>query len=341
MNYLASPIIKTFLPFLLISILSSSVQAQPSTAIPVRNEMPRVGQREVIMMRHAALEKGGYAHWYQHSSENVWPWYERLGARMIGDFQIIYPDTSSPSPNQDEALRFARYASYEHWQATRGAANSGDTGGSFRLAGNGELYDASITGIRGRREVMQSSKGGTFLQGYMAPTRPLYMPGTAESFAVVQSQDNSAFDEHPVRLAAAKPGDEILLLRYRKIKKGSFEEFYALSSQGTWPYLEKIGMRPVGQWQVVYLPEGTPVESVEYDELYTLARFASWEHYQAMMDSPVSLGGDGPDYEKAVETLQLLDQLTLESSVQFLKGPLFGSPPQYTPPMDGAYRVIE
>ena len=71
------------------------------------------------MMRHAYLDEGSYDYWYQQSATGVWPWFERLGARILGDFEIIYPLSEDQTPGQDEALRFARYASYEHWQATR------------------------------------------------------------------------------------------------------------------------------------------------------------------------------------------------------------------------------
>ena len=86
--------------------------------VPVRNETLRADDREVIMMRHAYLDEGSYDYWYQQSATGVWPWFERLSARILGDFEIIYPLSEDQTPGQDEALRFARYASYEHWQAT-------------------------------------------------------------------------------------------------------------------------------------------------------------------------------------------------------------------------------
>ncbi|MEC7581263.1 MAG: hypothetical protein VYC85_02535, partial [Pseudomonadota bacterium] len=140
--------------------------------VPVRNETPRADDRELIMMRHAYLDEGSYDYWYQQSATGVWPWFERLGARILGDFEIIYPLSEDQTPGQDEALRFARYASYEHWQATRSGQSAGDTGGSLRLAGNGGLSDASSSALRNRRGVQQGSRGGLFLQGYMAQTRP-------------------------------------------------------------------------------------------------------------------------------------------------------------------------
>ena len=291
------------------------------------------------MMRHAYLEKGGYPRWKRNSVEGVWPWFERLGARMLGDFQVIYPDTPSATPERDEALRFARYASYEHWQATRGAAGSGDTGGSVRLSGNGPLSDGSRDGLADRREVLTGSKEAVFLQGYMASNKPIYRPGTGEEFELVSgNQDAGGSGALPVRYGSPEPFDEILLLRYHQIRKGSFEEFHVLTRDGNWPYLEKIGVRPVGQWRIVYLPNSTPVESADYDEVYTLSRYASWDHYLAVSTSASTLGGNGPDYDAATSAQNKLGQLTLESSVRFLKGPLFGSPPQYVPTLNERYQ---
>src|SRR5271155_1544904 len=49
---------------------------------------------------------------------------------------------------------------------------------------------------------------------------------------------------HPVRNEAARPSDEIVTLRYFKIKKGSFDQFLKASVEGVWPYFEKIGSPP-------------------------------------------------------------------------------------------------
>ena len=103
------------------SSLNTQIKGQP---IAVRNDVPRVGQQEVLMLRHAFLEKGEYPTWKQASREGVWPWYKKLGSRIVGDWQVIYPNGGSEYPELDEALRLARYASYEHWQATRGSAST-------------------------------------------------------------------------------------------------------------------------------------------------------------------------------------------------------------------------
>lgn len=321
-------------------LILSNVNTVAAQAVPVRNDVPRVGQQEVIMMRHAYLEEGQYDYCKQESVNGVWPWFGRLGARIIGDFEVIYPLGDDESPGQDEALRFARYASYEHWQATRRVTTNNPTGGVIVLAGSGGLSEGNNAGLRNRGTVAQGSKEAVFLQGYMAETRPIFMPGTGETFASVTG--SSASDApHPVALMAAQANDEILLLRYRKIKKGTFQELYEIGRDGTWPYLGKIGVRIVGQWKIAYLPAGTPVENPDYDEVYSLSRYASLEHYEAIMASVVSLGGDGPDYQAAVRALIRLDELTLESTVRFLKGPLFDIPPVYAPPVDAEYRLVD
>ena len=168
----------------------------------------------------------------------------------------------------------------------------------------------------------------------MAETRPVFMPGTAEEFEITQDEG----DVNPVALARSQPGEELLLLRHDKITKGSFEEMHALSRDLIWPYMEKIGVRPVGQWRVVYLANGTPVESDDYDEVYTLYRIASIEHYQAIMGDIMALGGDGPDYDLLVSGLQKTGALTQETTRRFLRGELWGSPPSYAPPVDAKYR---
>ncbi len=319
---------------------SLSAQLEPT---PVRNEMPLADQQEIIMMRHAYLDEGSYQYWYEQSLNGVWPWFERLGARILGDFEIIYPSSDDATPGQDEALRFARYASYEHWQATRSNVSAGNTGGSIRLAGNGGLNDAAVEALRNRRQVSQGSRGAIFLQGYLAQTRPLYMPGVVEEFTLLDDIKAPAADSMapiPVRLGRAQPGEEVLGLEYRRIHKGSFETFHSITRDRVYPYLEKIGARPVGQWQVVYLPNSTAVESADYDELYTLVRYASMEHYTQVWTNAVALGGNGPDYVALLAAFDELNDLSLGASTEFMRGPLYGSLPLYAPGLTETYTLV-
>ena len=320
-------------------VLAPAAGAQAPT--PVRNDVPRVGQQEVIMMRHAYLEAGSYEAWLEASRSGVWPYFERLGARILGDFEVVYPMGADATPGRDEALRFARYASYEHWQATRTGDAAGDTGGAVRLAGDGGLRDASLEGLRTRREYAQGSRGGVFLQGYLAETRPIYMPGLDEPYEQVDGNPGPASSApYPVRLDRARPGEGILVLEYSRIRKGAFEEYHAIARDGVWPFMEKIGVRPVGLWRVAYLPNGDAVESEDYDEVYHLARYASYEHFVAVRDDAVGLGGDGPDFEAFRNATGRLDGLTQGRSIEFLRGEPYGSPPRHAPGLNESYRLV-
>jgi hypothetical protein len=68
----------------------------------------------------------------------------------------------------------------------------------------------------------------------------------------------------PVRNLAAQPGEEIVTIRYWKIKKGTFPQFLEASKRGIWPFFEKIGARIVGMWQVIPPPDGKEA-SPDYD----------------------------------------------------------------------------
>lgn len=324
-----------------LSLLALCPAAGAQTPAPVRNDVPRAGQQEVVMMRHAYLEEGSYEAWLEASRSGVWPYFERLGARILGDFEIVYPVGADATPGRDEALRFARYASFEHWQATRGGALAGDTGGAARLGGDGGLRDASLEGLRTRRQYQQGSRGGIFLQGHLAETRPLYMPGLGERYERADGgPDPDSAAPYPVRLGRARPGDGLLALEYSRIRKGAFEEFHAIARDRVWPYVEKIGVRPVGLWRVAYLPNGDPVESEAYDEVYYLARYASFEHFLAVRDDPVAMGGDGPDFEAFTSASGRLNALTQGRSVEFLRGEPYGSPPVHAPGLREDYRLV-
>lgn len=154
----------------------------------------------------------------------------------------------------------------------------------------------------------------------------------------------------PVRNDIARAGEEFLVLRHQKLEKGAHERFFELSREGVWPYFEKNGTRIVGQWRRVYpTPDaldrgGTAVgatESADLDEVYMMARYASYEHWQAPRPAVMArLGGNGPDYQACVEALERRRDLTLETSVRFLRGHFYGSPPVYLPPLDETYRRV-
>jgi hypothetical protein len=125
----------------------------------------------------------------------------------------------------------------------------------------------------------------------------------------------------PVRNDVAQPGEEIVTLRYFKIKKGGFDEFLRASVEGVWPYFEKLGSRVIGMWKVI-TPAGAgapQAESKDYDEVYLSTRYASIEHWKASRDG-VLHGGNGPDWLKCKAALDRRAALTISSNVIFLKG---------------------
>ncbi|MGO8756455.1 MAG: hypothetical protein ACLQHK_14675 [Gallionellaceae bacterium] len=137
------------------------------------------------------------------------------------------------------------------------------------------------------------------------------------------------------------PSDEVAVLRYFRIKKGTFDEFYKVSADKVWPYFEKTGARIVGMWQVTYpdIPGQHHRESTEYDEVYLLTKYTSMEHWQATHGSERGkLGDSGPDLVNLREGLRIRaglsipqepgGQITVLRGKSALNGPSFTKPIQ-------------
>src|ERR1043165_9609889 len=82
----------------------------------------------------------------------------------------------------------------------------------------------------------------------------------------VQMNRDAAATRGPVRNLAAQPGEEIVTIRYWKIKKGTYPQFLAASQKGIWPFFEKIAPRIVGMGLVTPPPDGKEA-SPDYDEV--------------------------------------------------------------------------
>lgn len=307
---------------------------------PVRNDVPRPAAPEFLVLRHQKLQPRTHELFYQLSRDGVWPYFEKIGARIVGQWQVIRPEGGGRE-DFDEGYRLARYRSFEHWAATRRAVE---------LGGNGPDYDAMRAALEARSELRLGSDGPIYLEGEMAPGGPYFLPGLPESYAPVAA-GRPADEEppRPVRHGRARRGEEIVTLRRFAIRKGKFEEFYRLSRDGVWPYFEKMGARVIGQWKRVYpaasdLEPGsgsaTAGESPDFDEAFMMVRYASYEHWLATRPEVMAeLGGDGPDYYACRNALALRGVLTLETSVRFLRGHVFHSPPLYLPALDERYRL--
>src|SRR5262249_32359307 len=152
------------------------------------------------------------------------------------------------------------------------------------------------------------------------------------------TQVNEQEPPHPVRNDVAQAGEEIVTLRYFKIKKGTFEQFLKASVEGVWPYFEKLGSRVIGMWQVITPADvaGATPASNDYDEGYLATRYASLEHWKASRDT-VAHGGNGPDWVKCKAALDLRKSLTISTNVIFLKGRLASNGPYFMPGLNEPY----
>ncbi len=256
--------------------------------MPSRNDVARpLGpDDEVLMLRHHRLRKGAHEPFFQLSGIGVWPWFARIGARMTGQWVIVDPEGGAQL-EYDDVYRLARYASFEHWQDTRGPR-------SATLGGNGPNRVRSNESLRLRRDFQETSFGGYFLQGRTATTRPVYMPGvTGEQYELVENGGipDAGDDVIAVRNeVAARTGSELVALTYQRIRKGAFPRLLDATERVVWPFEEKLGARPIGRWQVFYPDANSRTEeSPDYDEMITMTRYASYPHYQA--SGPVTRGG--------------------------------------------------
>jgi hypothetical protein len=142
---------------------------------------------------------------------------------------------------------------------------------------------------------------------------------------------------HPVRNDAAQSGQEIVTLRYIRIKNGTFDQFLKTTPDID-AYTEKMGVRPIGVWKVVQAEgvEGVAKPSNDYDEIYLVTRYASIDHWKATRD-PVSMGGNGPDWEKYRRALALRQSLIISTSLTFLQGAVSANRPLFMPGLNETY----
>lgn len=308
----------------LLFALVMRVETQGPEPRPVRNDVPRP-LRELLVLRNHELKSGGHEPFYQFSRDAYWPFFERLGARVVGQWKVVAPDGRG-SDSGDDVYRLVRYASFEHWQSTR-------QGPDVALGGNGPAWERGQQALNDRGGLQTGSKGAYFLEGVMAPDGPRFMPGLPEAYDRIDEGQRPSADAAaiPVRAGAMVPGREVVELRYQRIRKGAFDRFAADTLARIWPWEEKLGARPVGQWKVVHpaAPSRTK-ESAEFDEVITMTRYASRDHQRAMAaDVAVYMGGNGPDWQAWRAALEAQRTATLETRSELMEGHMFQSPPVY------------
>jgi hypothetical protein len=146
----------------------------PSKPQPVRNDVAQAGQ-EIVTLRNFHIKKGTFPQFLKASQENVWPYFEKIGSRIIGMWQVFDPETSGqpgPAKDYDEVYLMTRYASVEHWRATRDAT---------LLGGNGPDWEKCRRGLD-IRQSLTISTSVVFMEGATQSNKPYFMPGLKESY---------------------------------------------------------------------------------------------------------------------------------------------------------------
>jgi len=138
--------------------------------LSVRNQTPIDGE-EIAILRTFKIEKGAYEEFYKRSVEGVWPYFEKIGARIVGMW-LVDQDALDEAPEKayDEVILLTRYASLDHWRASRD---------SLKIGGNGPDAKALLDAHAYRQSVTKST---TFLvlRGELARNGPYFMPAVAE-----------------------------------------------------------------------------------------------------------------------------------------------------------------
>ena len=147
--------------------------SKSAKAVPVRNNVAQPG-REIVTLRYWKIKKGTFDRFNESSVRGVWPYFEKIGARIIGQWRVVYPDESDQKENADfdEVVMPTRYAGYDHWVATRKPA---------QLGGNGPDYLRLQEALKFRRSVTFETDV-TFLQGHMYQSPPKFLPGLQERY---------------------------------------------------------------------------------------------------------------------------------------------------------------
>lgn len=149
-----------------------------ATPIPVRNDVAQPSE-PIVTKRYFKIKKGTFPEFLKVSQEGVWPFFEKIGSRVIGMWQVVHPaetDTVA-APDYDEVYLMTQYASVEHWKASRKMAEMGGNGPDWKKAREAIALRRSLT-IETHLE---------FLHGSTWHNPPYYMPGLEEEFVRTQS----------------------------------------------------------------------------------------------------------------------------------------------------------
>jgi hypothetical protein len=155
----------------------NSVAAKP---IAVRNDEAQAGE-EIVTFRHFRIEKGRFDEFYEASEQGVWPFFEKIGSRVVGMWKRIHPVVDGNAVSEepaayDDVYLMTRYASVAHWRATRDMATIG---------GNGPDWVKCREALAFRRSITKESSL-MFFQGHKWDNAPWFTPGLDEQYELVE-----------------------------------------------------------------------------------------------------------------------------------------------------------
>jgi len=146
----------------------------PTKPRPVRNNVAQSGEG-IVTIRYFRIKKGTFDQ-FLASTQDVNPYFEKIGARSIGLWKVIEAEgvegQAKPSNDYDEVYMATRYASVDHWKATRDPTS---------LGGNGPDWEKCQRALA-LRQSLTISTSVIFLQGAMSASQPLFMPGLNEVY---------------------------------------------------------------------------------------------------------------------------------------------------------------
>jgi NIPSNAP len=165
------------IPIAAFAQIRGSVNPAPDSSKPqpVRNDVAQSGQ-EIVTLRNFHIKKGTFDQFLKASQEDVWPYFEKIGSRIIGMWQVFDPEggtgQASAAKDYDEVYLMTRYASVAHWRATRDAT---------LLGGNGPDWEKCRRGLD-LRQSLTISTSVVFMQGATQSNKPYFMPGLKETY---------------------------------------------------------------------------------------------------------------------------------------------------------------
>ncbi len=96
----------------------------------------------IATQRTFRIKKGSFGEFHRLSARGVWPYFERIGARILGMWLVTEDEREASSPDYDTVILVTRYESREHWKATRNP---------LALGGEGPMWERFRDALEKRR----------------------------------------------------------------------------------------------------------------------------------------------------------------------------------------------